>query len=142
MPTPKIDPSLIQQAQDAVRKHGSTSAAAKALGIARSTLDSRLKARPSAALPSATVGKTLADFRAKHDKDYIVPAKIRAALKTLGNGWEYEVDFLRLAQVSTTDLALYRDQFTDFWLVVDRSGKRVWSGSKTLAQEMREMIRA
>jgi hypothetical protein len=87
------------------------------------------------------IGKTLADFRAAHDKDFIVPAKIRDALKALGDGWEAEVEFLRLAKVSTTDLAMYRDQFADHWVVVDRSGKRVWAGTKTLADKMRSMVR-
>lgn len=89
----------------------------------------------------ARIGKTLADFRAQHDKDYIVPQKVRDALKALGDGWENEVDFLRLAKVSTTDLAMYRDQFADHWVVVDRNGKRVWAGTKALADKMRSMIR-
>ena len=89
----------------------------------------------------AKVGKSLAEFRSKHDKDYIVPKKIADALKMLGNGWENEVDFIRLAQLSTTDLAMYRDQFAEHWVVVDRSGKRVWAGTKTLAEEMRGMLR-
>lgn len=87
------------------------------------------------------IGKTLADFRAQHDKDFIVPQKVRDALKALGEGWENEVDFIRLAKVSTTDLAMYRDQFAEHWVVVDRSGKRVWAGTKALADKMRSMIR-
>jgi hypothetical protein len=143
---PKLDPNVIAQAHAALAKHGTLSAAARSLGIARSTLEGRLKhpaPKPSASLPvtKPKAGKSLADFRAAHDKDYIVPAKIKSALKELGNGWEYEQDFLRMAKVSTTDLALYRDQFADHWVVVDRSGKRVWAGSRTLIDEMRGMIR-
>lgn len=154
MPTQKLDPALVTQAQEAVRQYGSVLKAANALGIARSTLQHRFNAAtkltpltpPTPAtfrpmLPQQKVGKSLSDFRAAHDKDYIIPRKIKAALQQLGNGWEYEVDFLRIAQVSTTDLALYRDRFVDNWLVVDRSGKRVWAGTKGLADEMRSMVR-
>ena len=142
-PTPQAD---IDRAHDALKTHGNVAAAAKSLGIPRTTLQHRLahahSKRPSDSLPvDKRVGKTLADFRAMHDKDYIVPRKIKAALAALGNGWEYEADMLRLAGVSTTDLALYRDQFSEHWVVVDRSGKRVWAGSKALAEEMRGMVR-
>jgi hypothetical protein len=141
----RLSDAQIQQAHDAVIRHGSVNAAAKALGVARSTLDSRLKYKPAAGtMPpkeGTKVGKSLADFRASHDKDFIVPTKIRRALSELGEGWVYESDLLRLAVVSVSDLALYRDQFSSHWLVVDRSGKRVWAGSKALADKMREMIR-
>jgi hypothetical protein len=139
MSVSKIDPSILKQSQEAVTKHGSLTKAAKALGIARSTLARRLQNMPKTSAPK--VGKSLADFQASHDKDYIVPNKIKAALQELGEGWSYETDFLRLAGVSVTDLALYRDSFSPYWLVVDRSGKRVWAGSKAMADKMREMIR-
>lgn len=143
MPTPKTDPAVIQQAHEAVATHGSIAAAAKALGIARSTLQHRIAhAAPTQTTQKAGVGKSLSDFRSLHDKDYIVPAKIKRALSELGEGWCYEADFLRLASVSVSDLALYRDSFGAHWLVVDRSGKRVWAGSKAMAEKMREMIRA
>lgn len=43
MPTPKLSQELIQQAQDALKEHGSQVKAAKALGIGRTTLQDRLK---------------------------------------------------------------------------------------------------
>lgn len=88
-------------------------------------------------------GKTIADFRALHDKNFIVPQKIKTALEKLGNdGWEYELEFVKTANVSLTDLALFRDQFAEFWLTVGASGreKRVWAGSKSLANKLREMV--
>lgn len=86
-------------------------------------------------------GRTLQDFRAEHDKSFIVPQRIRDALKKLGNGWEYEVGFLRLAQLSTTDLAAYRDEFEDYIVIVGgRNTKRIWAGTKELAAEMRQMV--
>lgn len=86
-------------------------------------------------------GKSLQDFRAEHDKSYIVPKKIKGALEKLGDGWEYEVHFMRLAGISVTDLAAYRDQFEDHIVVVGgRNTKRVWAGTTKLAAQMREMV--
>lgn len=88
----------------------------------------------------STAGKTLADFRAEHDKSYIVPKRIRDALAKLGEGWLYEVEFLRVAGLSTTDLAAYRDEFTEHTVTVGgRTTKRIWVGDKSLAKKMREM---
>lgn len=91
---------------------------------------------------AAKVGRSLQDFRAEHDKSFIVPLKIREALKKLGaEGWDYEVQFLRLAGLSVTDLAAYRDEFADHFVVVGgRNPKRLWAGSAALAQKMREMV--
>lgn len=83
-------------------------------------------------------GKSLAEFRASHDKSFIVPQKIREGLKRLGGGWDYEVNFLKLAGLSTTDLANHRDAFADHIVLVDRT-KRVWCGTKELASKLREM---
>jgi len=86
-------------------------------------------------------GKSLADFRASHDKNFIVPQRIQTALKKLGDGWEYEVDFIKLAGLCTTDLARFRDQFEDYFVTTNgKNPKRVWTGSKAVAQQMREMV--
>jgi hypothetical protein len=100
------------------------------------------KKRPVATAQKApAAGKSLLDFRAEHDKSYIVPRKIRDALAKLGDGWQYEVEFLRLAGLSTGDLATYREEFKDFTVTVGgRSPRRIWVGTKALAQQMREMI--
>jgi hypothetical protein len=100
------------------------------------------KPRAAAAPTKApAAGKSLQDFRAEHDKSYIVPKKIRDALAKLGEGWQYEVEFLRLAGLSTGDLATYREEFAEFTVTVGgRSPRRIWVGTKALAQQMREMI--
>ena len=97
-------------------------------------------AAPKAA--GKTNGKTIADFRAAHDKSFIVPKKIEMAIKALGNeGWEYEVTFLKLAGLSTTDLAMYRENFEDYVVVVNgKNPKRLWAGSIQLAKKMRELL--
>ncbi len=97
------------------------------------------KSAPAAKV--AREGKSLADFRAEHDKSFIVPKKIRDALEKLGDGWQYEVEFLRTAGLSTTDLAAYREEFLDYTVNVGgRTPRRVWAGTKALAEKMRAMI--
>jgi hypothetical protein len=153
MPTPKLSSDQIKAAHDALAKHGGNQrAAAQALGIARSTFQQRLKQRPGSkgAAHAADVakskdaskklGRSLADFRSEHDKDYIVPKKIRDALDQLGNSWEYESNFSRIAGVSLGDLGNYRDEFSDYIVVVSRAGKRAWAGRAELAKKMREMV--
>lgn len=95
-----------------------------------------------ASIPKQKVGKGRDDFRALHDKSFIVPAKIRAAIAKLGkSGWEYEQQFMKLAELSTTDLAAHRDQFEDHIVTVGgRNPKRCWCGSKELATELRTMV--
>lgn len=86
-------------------------------------------------------GRSVLDFRAEHDKSFIVPQRIREGIKKLGEGWEYEVGFLRLSGLSTTDLAAYRDEFSEFTVMVGgRNPKRVWAGSKELAAQLRQMV--
>jgi len=87
--------------------------------------------------------KTLADFRAIHDKSYVVPQKIKAGLEALGKeGWEYEMDFMRLCGVSSTDFASFRSDFLEHYVIVGgaSSPKRVWVGSKAIAEKMRGMV--
>lgn len=132
-----------------VKKHGSRAAAARAAGMSPRTFDRRLagivvthpeKAKHSSQPPlGPKVGRSLADFRAAHDKNFIVPAKIKAALKALGDGWEYEAQFIRLAGVSQSDMGNFREQFSEYIVIVDRT-KRVWAGSKATAARLRDMV--
>jgi hypothetical protein len=89
-------------------------------------------------------GKSLEDFRAAHDPNYILPRKIEAALKSLGNSWEYELDFMRRVGVSATQFAAFREQYEDFIVVVGgaRAAKRAWCGTKTYAAKLREVVGA
>lgn len=93
--------------------------------------------------PVSKKAKTLADFANAHDKNVIVPKKIKDALDKLGkDGWEYEPEFMRLAGVSVTDFARFREQFEAFYVVVggSKSSKRVWAGTAATASAMREMV--
>ena len=91
----------------------------------------------------AVKGKSLDDFRSTHDKNYIVPKKIKDALEKLGDSWEYEIDFVKLAGISTTDLFRFREQFEEHIVEVkSNSGshkKNVWAGTVKFATKLREM---
>lgn len=87
--------------------------------------------------------KTLADFRAVHDKSFVIPNAIRAGLEKLGKeGWDYEPEFIKLCGVNVLDLARFREEFADHYVTVggSKSSKRVWAGSKALAEKMRGMV--
>jgi len=101
-----------------------------------------MSASKSKEVPSKRIGKSLAEFRAAHDKGFIVPQKIREALKKLGpGGWEYELEILKLAQISTTDLGTFRSEFEDHIVMTGgKNPKRVWCGSKALADQLRAMV--
>lgn len=123
-----------------VAKHGSQIAAARALGIGRSTVQHRLKSEARAAAPRSGngVGFTRQDFRAKYDKSFIVPQRIREALKKLGaNHYMPEGDFIKLAGISNTDMGAYRSQFEEEFVVVVERTKRIWCGSAAFARELR-----
>lgn len=89
--------------------------------------------------------KTLADFRAAHDPDVIVPNKIRAALAAMEKDgpeqWAYELDFIRLAGLGQAQIAAYRDRFlqhiVDTSAVNGRSPKRVWFATAKAAKAAR-----
>lgn len=89
--------------------------------------------------------KTLADFKAAHDPNVIVPAKIKAALQKLEKEgrehWVYELDFLKLSGVSTTQLAMFRDQFAAYIVEAPaghgKSVKRCYFGNAKVAAKLR-----
>jgi hypothetical protein len=88
-------------------------------------------------------GKTLADFRAIHDRNVVVPTKIRAALAAMEaeggpENWDYEQAFIKRAGISVTDLGAFRDQFAAHIVETSRTGsashsKRVWVASAKAA---------
>ena len=87
-------------------------------------------------------GKTLADYRSAHDKNVIVPNKIRKALAEMeaegAENWEYEQDFMRRAGLCQTDIGTFRPQFEDH--VVETGGRKprkVWFASAKVAEKAR-----
>ena len=151
MPTPKLTDAELQATVDAhAAEGGSVSKAAAKLGIGQSTFGQRMRlAKDKGLVPQAApklngeakrVGHSLSEFQAQHDKDFIVPARIKEGLKQLGDGWAYEMEFVKLAGVSLGDLGNYREQFVEYVVVVRRDGKRAWAGTLAIAAKMREMI--
>lgn len=92
--------------------------------------------------PKQKSGKTLDDFRAAHDKRVIVPAKIRKALAEMEEehpeNWEYELDFMRRAGVSQTDMGAFRSLFEIHVVEVGgKNPKKVWFASAKVAEKAR-----
>jgi len=85
-------------------------------------------------------GRSLSEFRAVYDKDYIVPKRIKEGLKELGGGWEYEAEFIRQIGVRSADVANYRDMFADHIVNIRSESKRAWAGTVATAKQMREMV--
>ena len=141
-----------QTAEALIEKHGSARAAERATGTHHTTImraiNGRAESRPAKkAAPQTTqkpeqhrAGRALAEFREAYDKATIIPARIRAALKTLGAGWEYETEFAKLANVSLIDLGRFRDQFSEHVVSVNRASKRAWAGTTATAKAMRDML--
>jgi hypothetical protein len=134
-------------AEAAYKKCGTYAHAARSLGVAKSTVIRAINGRtdrgPGKAAPAPErKGKTLADFRQQYDKATIIPARVRAALKTIGaQGWEYEVQFAKIAGVSLADLGRVRDEFAENHVVtIGRDSRRAWAGSRATATAMREML--
>lgn len=91
--------------------------------------------------------KTLADLHAIHDRNVVIPNRIRAGLELMTDDWMYEQDFVTLAKVSNTDISRFRDQFVEFWAATaGTNGKttvrRVWFANKKLATAWKEKIGA
>ena len=99
----------------------------------------------AAAKPQPTIKKTGRDvdaFRAAHDRNFIIPRRIKDAIERLGaDSWEYEQPFMKMAELSATDIGMFRAEFLDFIVEVGaRNKKRVWCGSKALANKLRAMV--
>jgi hypothetical protein len=147
-------PTMTQKEAKEIRaKHPTIAAAARSCGMPESTFTDVLRGKyrtdnkagcsgksTPATAPRLGV-KSLADFRQTYDRSFIIPGKIRAALKALGSGgWEYEVDFCKRAGVSPHDLSTYREPFSDYFVSLGREGRRAWAGSPGMARAMKEML--
>lgn len=87
-------------------------------------------------------GKTLAHFRAVHDKSVVIPTKLKTALdkmaKAAWDTWEYEGEFLRAAGVAPQDATPHRSQFEDHIVeTIGKNSKRVWFATAKAAKEAR-----
>jgi len=129
--------------QKVVRRCGSMTKAAAELGVHQSTVSrclARFCVEKDKPVVSCVKKKSLSEFRQLYDKSFIIPHRIKEGLKKLGAGWEYELDFAKLAGVSLNELSNYREQFLDFVVVTGKEGRRAWAGTKSFAAQMRKMI--
>jgi hypothetical protein len=132
--------ALRRQIVAAHKRLWSTTKVAKELGIAESSVRRHLKlVNGTSVSPPKTAGRPISDFRAAHDKGFIIPTRIREGLAKLGDGWVYEGEFCKLAGIGAQDLANHREPFVDHIVLVERT-KRVWAGSKRTAAKLREMV--
>lgn len=89
--------------------------------------------------------RTIADFKASHDRETVVSAKVAAAIEALlkigPQHYEYEGDFIKLAKISNSDLPLIREKFkahiVEAAAVHGKTARRVWVGSVKVAKELR-----
>lgn len=135
-----------QKALELVKKHGGINEAARVTHTSKKTIadaigcalpERKNASRTSVSIPMKT--KSIAEFRAAYDKSYIIPRKVKAGLKQLGSGWEYESDFAKSIMVKLSDLSSFRDMFADH-IVQLNEGRRAWAGKKSTADAMREML--
>lgn len=97
--------------------------------------------------------RNLNTFRANHDRNVIVPNKIRAALADMAakegpEAYAYEgsdpeggTPFIKRAGISQTDVGLFRDQFAEHVVELPNDsrsrGKRVWFATVKAAKAAR-----
>lgn len=93
--------------------------------------------------------RSVATFKAQHDRNVVIPNKIRTALEKMAkdNGpehYEYETEFMKLAGVGGSDLAAHRDAFTahiveakPIGLGNSRSTRRAWFATVKAAKAAR-----
>ncbi len=128
--------------QELIEKYGSITEAAKALSVPRSTLSDQVDKEDKGkkqAQGHGVKGRTIKEFRQLYDKDTIIPQKIKAGLESLGSGWLYEAEFMRHCGVRVVDFKAYQEQFAEYMVAVENDRRVVWTGSKTVAEELRRL---
>lgn len=93
--------------------------------------------------------RNVAMFKAKYNRDVVIPNKIRAALENMAKDhgpehYEYESDFIKLAGIGASDLSAHRDAFKDFVVEAKpvgmgnaRAARRVWFATTKAAKSAR-----
>jgi thiamine monophosphate synthase len=126
-------------ADQAMKQHGSQSKAATALGVSRSALRRALAHGQEKGPAAKSKARSLSEFRQQYDLETIVPQRVQAAFREMGAGWLYEVEFAKLANVTTAQLSAFRDRYADH-IVAVRDSRRIWAGRVDIARQMREML--
>jgi hypothetical protein len=137
---PTIREALIERLKKGGSDRDIIKDVSKELQVRRSSVRAKLsRIRQADKVPAQTVGRSLAEFKQTYDKNTIIPQKVRAALKELGTAWEYEAEFIKRADISYTDLAAFRDMFSDHVVIVKRENKKIWCGTVAFANQLKEL---
>jgi hypothetical protein len=137
---PTIREALIERLKKGGSDRDIIKDVSKELQVQRSSVRAKLsRIRQADKAPAQTVGRSLAEFKQTYDKNTIIPQKVRAALKELGTAWEYEAEFIKRADISYTDLAAFRDMFSDHVVIVKRENKKIWCGTVAFANQLKEL---
>lgn len=97
---------------------------------------------PSKSKPGKSPGLGLAELNAKYNPSVIIPAKIRAALKTLGEKALPSEEFRKLVGLSNLQLSQFAGAFENYQIVVKDSGRPrvLWAGTLKFAEKAREAL--
>jgi molybdenum-dependent DNA-binding transcriptional regulator ModE len=142
MPAQRISDDLLRQAAAAVRQHGNITAAARSMGMPRSTLEARVReaiSRLGETVPSATErmsrGRTgIGDARPVTEGEHRDILRLREQVRTLGDQLkEIRRDNLDAETVRTSLLGLAaRSPEPPKWLVAATSGKGITGVPSTI----------
>lgn len=99
----------------------------------------------SKATSTVKKSKTVNDFKNAHDRSVIVPRKIKDALAKMREdgreNWEYEGDFIKLADLSGKEIPDYREMFKGHIVVTPaangKSPRNVWFADVKVAAQVR-----
>ena len=91
--------------------------------------------------PSA-VALSLDDLDKQYNPDVIIPDRIRAGLKKLGDHAMTSMHFQRECNITVAQLSQYGPQFESFQVVVRDNGKpkTLWCGTEAFARKVRERL--
>ena len=95
-----------------------------------------------------TKGKTLAEFRATHNRNEVINQRIRSALAELGDSWEYEMDFARRAKIASHEWSPRRELYAthivfvkaNFGQGTNSNRRRIIAGTAKFAAKLRAAV--
>jgi hypothetical protein len=81
-------------------------------------------------------------LNAKYNPNVLIPAKIKSALKTLGENALPSEEFRKLTGISSLQLASFSSQFEEYHIPVREGGriKVLWAGTTAFAAKAREAL--
>ena len=85
---------------------------------------------------------SIAEINARYNPNVLIPAKIQAGLKKLGNAAMNEYEFRGLAEVNAPSLARHREDFAEHLVEVRERGdtRYLWCGTTEFAIKVRKAL--